>query len=343
MQERAQRQRDRDTLNAANKIQRVWRGHACRRRVADHLRQEWDTFEKAGPTYDDKSALLQLHRLLRFASTRNEQDIQRIGHFGDRLRSTQKLQESFQKAPWPSAFLSFEMLLLAALQRGNKGSTTPSNASLENLVSILRFVAGQIPSETSQHANVYYRTLAETISKLAPALADSSVAGGEQNNEAEAFGWKSWEVFLEAILVPLKTVTGYTLDAYEAFGNIFLTLPLLGSDSTSPPLCRFRDSLAESVNYKLLASALATWLKTSGVQAQTQLKSPRSRLRLLGLFIYFHRYAHNFNSPEAYAIHQDFVTVVSLLLNSLPINILGKEDTVIDLTDEDDFAADKVT
>ncbi|KAJ4991996.1 E3 ubiquitin-protein ligase (HECT-domain-containing protein) [Stagonosporopsis vannaccii] len=342
-QERAQRQRDRDTLNAAKKIQRVWRGHASRRRVADHLRQEWDTFEEADPMYDDRSAILQLHRLLRFASTRDEQDIRRIRHFGDRLRSTRELQKGFQKAPWPSALLSFETLLLATLQRGNKGPMKPLNASLENLVSILRFVAGQIPSETSQHANIYYCTLAETASKLAPASADSSVAGNVPNSQTKVLSWKSWEVFLEAVLVPLKTVTGYTLDAYEAFGHIFLTLPLLSSDSNSPPICRFRDSLAESINYKLLASALATSLKTSGVQAQAHLKSSTSRLRLLGLFIYFHRYAHNFNSPEAYAIHQDFVTVVSLLLNSLPVNILGKEDTVIDLTEEDDFAADKVT
>lgn len=293
--------------------------------------------------YDDKSALLQLHRLLRFASTRDEQDIQRIRHFGDRLRLTTGLQEGPQNAPWPFALLNFEKLLLAALQRSNKGPTSPSNASPQSLVSILRFVAKQIPSETSQHPNLYYGTLAETISRLAPAMADIPVAGSVQHSQTVAASWDSWEIFLEAILVPLKTVTGYTLDAYEAFGHIFLTLPLLSSDSTSPLLCRFRDSLAESINYKLLASALATSLKTSGVQTQSQLKSSTSRLRLLGLFIYFHRYAHNFNSPEAYAIHQDFVTVVSLLLNSLPVNILGKEDAVIDLTDEDDFAKDKVT
>lgn len=342
-QERAQRQRDRDTLNAAKNIQRVWRGHASRRRVADHLRQEWDAFEEADPTYDENSALLQLHRLLRFASSRNEQDIKRIRHFGDRLRTTERVQEGVGDTSWSAAYLSFERLLLAALDRLNNGTTSPSNTSPESLVSILRFVAGRIPSETSQNAKLYYRVLAETVTKLPPVLPDPSVAGGTQNSQAETNSWRSWETSLEAILLPLKTVTGYTLDAYEAFGHVFLTLPLLSSDSPPALLCRFRDSLAESINYKLLASALATSLKDSGVQAQIQLKSSTSRLRLLGLFIYFHRYAHNFNSPEAYAIHQDFVTVVSLLLNSLPVNILGKESAVVDLTDEDDLAADKVT
>lgn len=335
-QERAQRQRDRDTLNAANKIQRVWRGHASRRRVADYLRQEWDAFEKADTVYDEKAALSQLHRLLRFASTRSDQDIERIRHFGDRLQSVHELRDGHGAALWPSALLSFEKLLLAALQRRDKSSRSSLDPFQESLVSVLRFVAGQIPSETSQNAYSYYRTLAGTASNLAPALMKSSVAEGARNGNF-------WRTMLETILVPLKTVTGYTLDAYEAFGHTFLTLPLLGSDSTSATLCRFRDSLAESINYKLLANALATSLKTSGVPTQSQLKSSTSRFRMLGVFIYFHRYAHNFDSPEAYAIHQDFVAVVSLLLNSLPVHIMGKEDAVIDLTEADDLIEDTVT
>ncbi|KAF1363229.1 hypothetical protein EJ07DRAFT_163120 [Lizonia empirigonia] len=340
-QERAQRQRERDTLNAAKKIQRVWRGHASRQRVADHLRQEWDAVEKGDcgvtdyPTYTgERPALSQLQRLLRFASVRNEQDLERIRHFGAKLRSTIEVVGQVQDVAWPSAYLKFEKLVLAALQRRNKGPTSWWTSRPGNLVSILQFVASQIPSETSQHSKLYYSTLAQNVLKLAPSLLDTS---------GEATHWTSWETFLQTILVPLTTVTGHTLDAYEAFGQIFMTLPLLSCDTSSPPIQRFRDSLAESINYKLLASALATSLKESGVQSQPQLQSSRSRLRLLGMFIYSHRYAHNFDSPEAYAIHKDFVTVVSLLLNSLPTSILGDEDTVIDLTDEDDLSADVVT
>lgn len=287
------------------------------------------------PTYTgERPALSQLQRLLRFASVRYEQDLERIRHFGAKLRSTIEVVGQVQDVAWPSAYLKFEKLLLAALQRRNKGPTSWWTSRPGNLVSILQFVASQIPSETSRHSKLYYSTLAETILKLAPSLLDTS---GESNH------WTSWETFLQTILVPLTTVTGHTLDAYEAFGQIFMTLPLLSCDTTSPPIQRFRDSLAESINYKLLASALATSLKESGVQSQLQMQSSSSRLRLLGMFIYSHRYAHNFDSPEAYAIHKDFVTVVSLLLNSLPISILGDEDTVIDLTDEDDLSADVVT
>jgi ubiquitin-protein ligase E3 C len=368
-QERAQRQRERDTLNAAKKIQRVWRGHAGRRRVADHLRQEWDVVEKdiseAGslPPYDgEQPALLQLQRLLRFASVRNGQDLGRIQHLSHRIQETLHPREEdldgrdpvpFQDPSWTPAYFKFEKLLLAAVQQTLKGSLPTVQHTVMAFIKIhLAFVASEIPAETSRHPYPYYHTLAETVSKLAPSLASTTMAAGLKVSKAEGFAegyaqalnWEhGWEAFLFTLSAPLKAVTGYTLDAYEAFGRIFMTIPVLSSDSESPLIGRFRDALAEMINYKLLASALATSFKSSGLQSDPQLKSANSRLRLLGLFIYFHRYAHNFNSPEAYAVHQDFVTVVSTLLNSLPTSILGDEDSFVDLTDEDDLIADKVT
>ena len=213
-QERAQRQRERDTLNAAKKIQRVWRGHASRKRVADHLRQEWDAFEKEDQTLDRTSALSQLQRLLRFASARNEQDLERIQHFGGKLQSLEE-PGGLCDASWSSALLGFETLLLAVLQRKIKDPSSQWISSTETLVAILGFVGAQIPSETSQQAKTYYLTLAETVLKLASALANPSTEENTQNGHVNALNWKSWDALLRAVLVPLKTVTGYTLDAYE--------------------------------------------------------------------------------------------------------------------------------
>jgi ubiquitin-protein ligase E3 C len=110
---------------------------------------------------------------------------------------------------------------------------------------------------------------------------------------------------------------------------------LLSAGTPSPLIQKFRDSLADSINYKLLANALATLFKGSGLQRQPELKDAASRLRLLGSFIYFHRYAHNFNTPEAYAVHKDFVSVVSLLLNTLPINIIDGAYPIEEVENED--------
>ncbi|CAO2655785.1 Nn.00g045880.m01.CDS01 [Neocucurbitaria sp. VM-36] len=329
-QERAQRQRERDALNAAKRIQRVWRGHTGRREVAEQLRQEWDAVEgSAQPSSaysSEEEALAQLQRLLRFASIRNEEDLRRIEHYGSRrIEMVRKLPVT-PSGPWPSVYLRLEKLLLVVLERQSRDASTGLGPT-GKLLDLVRFVADQIPSETSQNAKQYYRTLAHTVARLAPTLEASDTATVN-----------TWDVIFSAVTSPLKTVTGYTLDAYEAFGYTFLTLPLISSDSESLPVHKFRDSLAELINYKLLANALATLFRRSGLHAVPELKSTISRLRLLGSFIYFHRYAHNFNNPEAYAVHKDFVIVVSLLLNSLPVNIIDSAHPITEVAEEEEAA-----
>jgi ubiquitin-protein ligase E3 C len=330
-QERAQRQRERDTLNAAKKIQRVWRGHAGRQHVSGVLRQEWDTLEtptgappSAAAYRSEDEALGQLQRLLRFASVRSEDDVRRVQHFGSRQQATLQSLGTLSNAAWALAYLRLERLILAALQRQSRNPAS-SWEQHKGLVTLLRFVAEQIPSETSQNAERFYHTLADIVSKL------WSVSEGAETADPNA-----WEILFDTVISPLKTVTGYTLDAYEAFGCIFMALPLLSSNSDSASINKFRDSLAESLNYKLLANALASRFRASSIHTNPQMKSAASRLRLLSSFIYFHRYAHNFNTPEAYAVHQDFVTVVSTLLNALPVTIIEGHETVSDITDGDD-------
>ena len=324
-QDRAQRQRERDTQEAAKRIQRVWRGHASRKQVADSLRRSWDAQEGAavdGPASGYASqgeALVQLQRLLRFASSRNEEDIRRIQHYGNRRMQMQEEIPATSTGPWRSAYSKLEHALLTILQRQSKSAALSWSRS-ENLVKLLRFVADHIPAETSRIAKPYYHTLADAVTKLAPTIQDDSAA---------------WEEIYGAVVSPLKQVTPHTLDAYEAFGYAFLPLPLLTSGSPPPLVQKFRDSLADSINYKLLANALATLFKGPGLRKQPELQDAPSRLRLLGSFVYFHRYAHNFNTPEAYVVHKDFVSVVSLLLNSLPINIIDRADPIEEVEDED--------
>ncbi|QRC99207.1 hypothetical protein JI435_065410 [Parastagonospora nodorum SN15] len=328
-QDRAQRQRERDTLNAAKRIQRIWRGYAARQQVADGLRRSWDAQEQSAgaspaPAYSsEEEALAQLHRLLRFASSRSEDDLRRIQRYGAR-RMQMAASGVEVKGSWSSAYLKLEHLLFTILQRQGK-TLTPSWDRSGSLIELLRFLTEQIPSETSRNARTYYRTLADIVRQLEPTLEDSS-------SDAP----KAWDVIFGTVICPLKKITPYTLDAYEAFGCIFMTLPMLSSDSPSPLIQKFRDSLADSLNYKLLANALATLFKESGLQAQPQLQSTVSRLRLLGPFIYFHRYAHNFDTPEAYAVHKDFVSVVSILLNSLPIDVVEGVNPIAEVEDDDE-------
>lgn len=316
-QERVQRQRERETLQAAKAIQRVWRGHSSRERVGGLLRQEWDATEgqpasaqTATPYTSKEEALAQLQRLLRFASTRNHEDLSRIRHCAFRLIETTRQLGVIASGPWPSAYLRLERIVLSILERQTKDAA-PWN-QYNDFLTILKFLAEQIPAATSQHAKQFYDTLAHVAVKLFP-VEEASVAENESDLVNTLF---------ETVISPLAKVTGYTLNAYEAFGYAFLILPMLSANTTSSLATKFRDSLADVINYKLLANALATSCKESGLQARRELASTIDRLRFLGAFIYFHRYAHNFHTPEAYSIHKDFVTVVSILLNSLPVNII---------------------
>jgi ubiquitin-protein ligase E3 C len=220
-----------------------------------------------------------------------------------------------------------QSIILTVLERRVAAGRTdwPSYGSF---IVLSHFLATQIPAETSQNAQRFYRTLSMVVS-----AAFSSLGENQGGSVSDTEGSDPLKLIVEVAVTPLKAVTGYTLDAYEAFGCIFTTLPLLSSDTGESR--RFRDLLANTVNYKLLANALATLFKTSGFLTYAELAETPGQLRLLGCFIYFHRYAHNFHNPEAYSAHRDFVTVVSMLLNTLPNRII--DDATTDAEGVDSF------
>ncbi|KAF2734244.1 hypothetical protein EJ04DRAFT_493776 [Polyplosphaeria fusca] len=337
-QERAQRQRERDTLKAANTIQRVWRGHSGRKTASEFLRKEWDAAEEpAGsaygqPYHSEAEALLQLQKLLRFARTRSEDDLRRIIHYGSRQMETVERLRVTSTGPWPLAYFRLQRIVLTVLERHSRSSTLEW-PRCKDIVLILRFLTTQIPAETAQNAVNFYRTLALLVTKLSVSWEQP-----ENRDNSDDVSMAS----RETIILPLKQVTGYTLQAYEAFGYIFMVVPILSSDSTSPRIQSFRDSVADAINYKLLANALATLFRDPGTLSRPELLDTQTRLRLLGCFIYFHRYVHNFHTPEAYSAHKDFVTVVSILLNSLPVDIVEGQNPDLDRSDDLDSTPDSV-
>ncbi|KAF2471893.1 uncharacterized protein BDR25DRAFT_342485 [Lindgomyces ingoldianus] len=333
-QERIQRQRERDQQKAVGTLQRVWRGHCIRQQLASQLRDEWDAVEgpsthrafsqEAVPYSSEQEALAQLQRLLKFTHIRNVEDLQRIRHYGFRQIETVRTVGIASTGPWPLAYLRLQRIVLTVMERRGRLGFSEWN-QYEKFATILRFLADQIPAETSQNAKQYYRTLAQVVARLSP---EWELANGNTDLADVP------KAISEAVISPLTKVTGYTLNAYEAFGYIFMTLPILSAESSSALTQMFRDSLADSINYKLLANALATLFKSSGIISHLEIVETMSRLRLLACFIFFHRYAHNFHTPAAYSAHKDFVTVVSLLLNSLPTNIIEGQSTDTDRPEE---------
>jgi ubiquitin-protein ligase E3 C len=177
--------------------------------------------------------------------------------------------------PWPLAYLRLEKIMLSVLDR----CAAEMDAHLDlflDFLTILHFVVDQIPSETSQNAEPFYRTFASVITKQCSMM---------ENFPGDSKYTNALKESLETVITPLKRVTGYTLNAYEAFGYNILPLPLLATESKSDAAHQVRESLAASINYKLLANALATSFKESGIYSRSPLKDRGARLRLLGTFI----------------------------------------------------------
>lgn len=343
-QERAQRQREREARLAAQTIQRVWRGHAVRRKVAQELRHRWDAAEETrlndnisidgNPYPSEDFALEQLRTLLRFANTRDAEDVERIRRYGERLIQTSTALSIEPRGPWPSAYLRLERLVLTVLDRKvAMARFTFGEDSVSDFMMILRFLADQSPPKSAPMTPIFYRTLSVLCTAAANLLVTT-------DTEAIALE-RITESLVETAVAPLR-LTGKELDederdgyklAYRTFGLQLLALPALGS-GTSPFSRKTRDALADKTNYRLLAAALAGLFTETSVYSIAELATPVSRLYLLGAFIYMHRHAHNFGHVEGYSAHQDFVAVVSALLNSLPAGIVESSGFAIDARED---------
>jgi ubiquitin-protein ligase E3 C len=219
---------------------------------------------------------------------------------------TVEKQSTSPSGPWPLAYLRLQRIVLTALERGLP-PLQPDDPELHAMWMVLHFLVHQATAETAQNAVQFYRTLALLVTRAASHTWESDCPS---------------DLMRSTLLIPLKKVTGYTLNAYEAFGYNFMSLPLLNSVAPPAIFDKFRDELADAINYKILAHAMSSWLKTSAMQSQAALATTTDRVRFLSCFIYFHRFAHNFHSPEAYSAHKDFVAVVSVILNTLPAGLM---------------------
>lgn len=87
-QERQQRQLEREKLNATKRIQRTWRGHKVRKKLADSRRDSWDKAEAGRSDPESGTALAeQLRLLVAFFSARRNDDLERLGNLSHRIAS----------------------------------------------------------------------------------------------------------------------------------------------------------------------------------------------------------------------------------------------------------------
>jgi ubiquitin-protein ligase E3 C len=325
-QERERRQRERQTVAATNVLQRYWRGYHSRRECFRKWRQEWDEVEAAAsatanielPYASPEEAYSQLKLLLRFASSRNMEDVARLQRYISRQYAALERQPTlFSGANWPLAYLRLQRLILKVLEE-----ITTTNGSLTERAWIFKGLAmtiDHIPDLTAHNARPIYQILRHLIQQL----------GSQEHITDDLIHF-----ILQAALPPLKSITTNIEAAYEAFGWELLTLEEL----TKPPLFQsLLQPLADGINYKLLSHSLAMTLKGLSPTRTIPQIDPRSKSILLGCLIYFRRWVQRFQSSYSYALDKEYLYVISELLSAVATNSTSDDD------EENMFVTEQIT
>ena len=321
--ERLLRQQERDRQNAVRIIQRNWRGHESRQRTKDRWRREWDYREgihgenaafiktvrehahdvqaEATGYRSEDECMSQLQLLLLFASPSNADDIPRLERFSRRLLQT------FEKMPSDSmrseSFLQLTKVALDVLLRDDVHQLRET--TIHTYLSLVAFFARAIPKRVAENGALYYRTLASlTVRRLQFEASKSTLR----------------DLIIDCVLGLLQSLSPHTLAAYEGFAIHYLTTTNL------PKYLGGLDTLAAALNFKLLASSMASSLKF-GVSGQEWTKlNEDERLWLLAYFICFHRHAYGLQVSTRHLPEPDYITVVSSLLCSVADQVSARVD-----------------
>ncbi|KAK2741282.1 hypothetical protein FQN55_008379 [Onygenales sp. PD_40] len=325
--ERAQRQLERDRLNATRTLQRTWRGYKVRKAIKNTWRAEWDNVERrrkldsladmdmdmdmgsrewtvnSQPYANSGDCLAQLRKLLRFIEIKNRDDAGRFTYFAKCLQMTLEQIPALQtdEIEWTLVLGRFEGITLKFLAAA---PVSNSPASLINdLIQALVFLSSLIPRQMTRRAQHYYSALATITLSIQRSSHDFRQVR---------------TMVVKGVLALLQPITSETLDAYEWFARTFLTIPSLDEHLDGI------DDLARGVNYKLLASAITSHILPSA-DSFLQPQDVDKRLWLLSYFIFFHRHALGDGAVKQ-APETLFVKVVSALLSPAASDVSRRLD-----------------
>lgn len=326
-QERMQRQRDREKQNATRVIQRGWRGYRSRSDTYGLWRSEWDNNERemtdamdltAGvevsaddaafssrrsiPYATGDQCLSQLRLLVQFVSSRKRDDILRLVYFVDAFEQTfRTLPTIAAEGEWTKLLRRLAIVVLRVL--GSAPSPRLPITAVESLIRSAMFLAGLIPKQMANIADLYYEAMAFLTKNMSNLhLEQQRAESGHQDPGLDP------DLLQEAVLALLRPITSETMSVYESFATSYLTIQDLGIYLGK------LDGLASQINYRMLALAVSACLSET-TPTPRAIDNRQARTWLLSYLIFFQRHAlgthANTHTPEL-----EFVTVVSELLTS---------------------------
>ena len=279
-QERLARQQERERLQAAKDLQRVWRGYASRIELRSRYRRTWDEQEGLVELESNKNinvqtssdgyrteeeALAQLRLLVQYASPLNENDSKRVQRFGSRFCNflSSSLSAVSTNYAWTYPLLRLATISAAMLRRAVTLPSSPP-ATFNRLLSLLTTVALLIPKQMALHSNVYYNTIGGLLKSSTSHEYDRRLA-------------------MEAVISLLIPRTANSVVAYEGFVSELLTVPDLQDSQGS------LDDMAARLDLNLLSTALRNMLSADTPTKQLGKKAQEEILWLLSYFIYLFR------------------------------------------------------
>ncbi|KAF2720147.1 hypothetical protein K431DRAFT_285997 [Polychaeton citri CBS 116435] len=193
-QDRIDRQRQRERLQASAKIQKVWRGHRSRRRTFKIWRQVWDELEHQSQPYaTEEDSFRQLQRLLLFYSPRD--DVRRLAWYGARQMATTGEGLPCIAGAWPQAYLRLLHACIAALKSRawQEGELDGTDIAMQDkghvqqllfeILSVMAFSARRCRL-SKQDAMAYYETLTATKDAPEEAMQTALLAPLQESPEA---------------------------------------------------------------------------------------------------------------------------------------------------------------
>ncbi|KAI1768636.1 hypothetical protein GGR53DRAFT_477811 [Hypoxylon sp. FL1150] len=204
--EREKRQRERDELNAAKRLQRVWRGYKGRQSFKQTCRERYDALYGQQTDYDHSQRMTStLPLLLLLFDPVHTEDQHRLDLFVQDLATLKSDPTNFGLFD-PNSWDRFAQLVVGALER------RPASSS-QNLLSVLLDIIRRRQLAITPIIDGYYKLLSKHF---------------EQGNHLVSV--EQQEVLIEAVTVPLGSNPEQALPvirAYQAFAFSFLTSPNL--------------------------------------------------------------------------------------------------------------------
>ncbi|KAK6850703.1 HECT-domain-containing protein [Apiospora arundinis] len=312
--EREKRQRERDELAAARKIQRVWRGHQSRQSTKKEHRQQWDKLyqntESVDVHMDDGDAVADPERarealplLLSLFDPSLAQDQRRLDQFIHDASS-----EDWK--PHIHQYNRLAYLLVAALER------RPSCLSQGPFPLLVSLVV-QEPKSIEDFEARYYKLLASYCDNAA--------------NDADRSGQ---EMLAEAVTAPLDHHKPIYPKAYTTFAFNFLTC------SNIAFLRRRPDAIAQRLDLETLSRTIIDGSGESGIAEGSAQRSKDELLWLLAHFIALNRaFSTSQGSVYLEALYQQLCPVIDdIRIRSAP---QPAEDEADSSDDEDESAIRK--